>query len=253
MQLPRPKPRKLGTTPTRESIDMIAPETLATVPIWPTADLTDVRFIEMARRAGVPLHAPRAPLSTLGQDLDRRGWTWRLTQVDPIGGVGDSRGPQWLATVVRPFPPPFSGEFHARHFSPDQSVALTMAAIDASLFDHAAERERRPVHQIASPAFTRGGLGYAAILALEPPELSARYGLVFENGVDDLDYYRRAAIQLAGNRWVGFMSYVRGPDPGTPVFSDASFDTGAVARLLFAELDLWGNEILWSAVESAIR
>jgi hypothetical protein len=89
-----------------------------------------------------------------------------------------------------------------------------------------------------------------AVLAFEPEELALRYGLVFEEGCDELHYFKRAVIDLPeiGQAW--FLRYPAIDYPGTPIWVDAESDFDAARRSLLAALDLTPDAFNWVSPES---
>jgi hypothetical protein len=71
-----------------------------------------------------------------------------------------------------------------------------------------------------------------AVLALDPPMLAARHGLVFDEDVDDLDRYRFAAIELVNGTQAWLLKHEGDPNPGTVVRVDAGDDPDEARRLL---------------------
>ena len=73
---------------------------------------------------------------------------------------------------------------------------------------------------------------WLCILKAEPDEIAHRTGLRFTDGVDDLDYFREAALRLASGRPVLLCRYLHDHGPGTAVSIDAADDApGALAEL----------------------
>ena len=88
-----------------------------------------------------------------------------------------------------------------------------------------------------------------AVLPYDLPELSARYGLEYEEGVDDLDRYRLAAIELANGEQAWISKHDGDPNPGAVVHIDARSDAAIAQSMLLAELGLNGDDLLWSAIQ----
>ncbi len=97
------------------------------------------------------------------------------------------------------------------------------------------------------PSGRRWAIG---VLAFEPDELARRYGLVFEKGCDDLDYFERAVIDLTGLGQVWFLRYPHNDYPGTPVWVDAQSNFDAARRLVLDTLDLTPAAFNWVSPES---
>jgi hypothetical protein len=85
-----------------------------------------------------------------------------------------------------------------------------------------------------------------ALLGLEPEDLSDSLGIVFEEGHDNLDFYRLAAIQLNDGQQVWLMRHRGTPAQGTEVYADSHADPIAARRMLLEELALPESAITWS-------
>ena len=90
-----------------------------------------------------------------------------------------------------------------------------------------------------------------AVIPFSLPDLTLRYGLTFEEGADDLDRYRFAAIALGNGQQAWLWKYENDPNPGTVVYADARADVAEAQSLLVAILGIGRNELLWSAPEPA--
>jgi hypothetical protein len=88
------------------------------------------------------------------------------------------------------------------------------------------------------------------VLAFEPDELAQRYGLVFEEGWDELDYFKRAVIELPEVGQVWFLRYPTVDYPGTPIWVDAKSDFDAARWLVLAALALTPDAFNWVSPES---
>lgn len=86
-----------------------------------------------------------------------------------------------------------------------------------------------------------------AVLAAEPDELTARYGMTFEEGADDLDYSRLAALVLADGSQIWLMRHRGNPEPGTVVYADATADANEARRLLAHSLGMYERDFTWIA------
>lgn len=86
-----------------------------------------------------------------------------------------------------------------------------------------------------------------AALAAEPDALTARYRLTFEEGADDLGYYRLAAVALADGSQVWLMWHRGNPEPGTVVHADAHADAKGTLHLLTHTLGLHERDVVWIA------
>jgi hypothetical protein len=85
------------------------------------------------------------------------------------------------------------------------------------------------------------------MLFLEPDALAARYGFRFEEGYDELDYFERAAIELAEGTQAWLMRHRGNPVPGTIVFVDAAADPAGARALLQQALGLTEVDFRWVA------
>ncbi len=107
------------------------------------------------------------------------------------------------------------------------------------------------VQQVPPHEYSLSGDGRPiAMLALEPDELAARYGLAFEEGYDTLDYFERAAIALADGSQVWLMRHRGNPVAGTIIYADAAADPSRVRGLLAHALGLDEADFLWTAPSS---
>lgn len=90
-----------------------------------------------------------------------------------------------------------------------------------------------------------------AVLPYDLPQLSARYGLDYQEGIDDLDHYHVAAIELANAEQAWISRHDSDPNPGTVVHVDAESDVAEAQSLLLDALGLDRDELLWAAPEPA--
>jgi hypothetical protein len=86
-----------------------------------------------------------------------------------------------------------------------------------------------------------------AVLPYDVAELSELYGLTFEEGADDLDRYRLAAIELGNGQQACLTRYEGDPSPGTVVLVDSDADVADAQSLLAKALDLKRDAFLWLA------
>jgi hypothetical protein len=91
-----------------------------------------------------------------------------------------------------------------------------------------------------------------AVLPYDLPELSARYGLEYQEGIDDLDRYRLAAIELTDGEQAWLHKHDSDPNPGTVVYVDAASDVWEAQSLLLAALGLDRGALLWAAPVPAL-
>jgi hypothetical protein len=86
-----------------------------------------------------------------------------------------------------------------------------------------------------------------AVLAFEPSALAERYGLSFEEELDDLDQLRLAAIALPDGSQAWLYKHRSDPNPGTLVRVDSDADPATVSSLLRQTLELDDSDFLWVA------
>jgi hypothetical protein len=84
-----------------------------------------------------------------------------------------------------------------------------------------------------------------AVLDLGPDDLEQRFGLTFEEGFDDLDNYRLAALALDDGSQAWLLRHQGNPEPGTVIFADAAADAIATRRLVLGILDLDDRHVTW--------
>lgn len=103
------------------------------------------------------------------------------------------------------------------------------------------------VRQIPPHRWPSGDNRPIATLALDPAALTARYGPVFEDSWDNLDYVQRAAIELADGSQAWLMRHRGDPAPGTVVYVDAEVDFGRARAFVLQALDLTSAAFSWVA------
>ncbi len=86
-----------------------------------------------------------------------------------------------------------------------------------------------------------------AVLPFDVADLSARYGLTFEEGIDDLDRFRRAAIELDNDQQAWLTKYEGDRSPGIVVLVDSGNDVEEAQSLLGKALGLKRDAFLWLA------
>ena len=86
-----------------------------------------------------------------------------------------------------------------------------------------------------------------AVLALEPDELAARYGLTYDEAVDDLDRVQLAAIGLADGSQLWLSKHLEDPNPGMVVRIDVADDPVSARAQLLAALGLDERALLWTS------
>jgi hypothetical protein len=82
-------------------------------------------------------------------------------------------------------------------------------------------------------------------IRLEPDDLTARFGLNFADGYDQLDVIRFASAVLDGRAPVEFVRHRGAPVAGTEVLTDAAADVAASVALVADVLDLTDEDIIW--------
>lgn len=90
--------------------------------------------------------------------------------------------------------------------------------------------------------------GYGAIVGVletSPELLSARHGLSFFDGTDNLDDYRAAAIQLPSGRRVAMIRHAGAPPNAVEIHADAHDDPATVIDELLGALDLPRRKCTW--------
>lgn len=85
----------------------------------------------------------------------------------------------------------------------------------------------------------------AALFAITPEGLTARTGVPFWAGLDELDYFRAAAVELSSARRVLLIWHERSPVPGLALEIDFADDPAAARAEVMDALDLTPAEVLW--------
>lgn len=91
-----------------------------------------------------------------------------------------------------------------------------------------------------------------AVLPYDLPELSRRYGLTYEEGIDDLDRYKMAAIELAGGAQAWISKHERDPNPGAVIYVDTAADVDEALSLLADALGIDRDQFSWTAAVSML-
>ncbi len=94
-------------------------------------------------------------------------------------------------------------------------------------------------------AFPSGDSRPIAVLAGEPSTLARRYGLHFAEGLDDLDRFQFATIDLGDCCQAVLYKHFGDANPGTVVRIDANADVSSARRELTVRLALTDADILW--------
>lgn len=105
------------------------------------------------------------------------------------------------------------------------------------------------VRQVPPKPWPSGDSRPIAVLPFELPELTARYGLDYEDGVDDLDRFGLAAIELADGQQAWLYKHDGDPNPGIVVRVDARADPDEAKRLLLDALGLDCQDLWWAGPE----
>jgi len=98
--------------------------------------------------------------------------------------------------------------------------------------------------------FPSGDSRPLAVLAKEPDEIEARWGLRFSDGIDELDAFRFAVVDLPGSLRAALAKHDGDPNPGTVVRVDAAADPVEAKARLIAALGLGTGDVLWRAPET---
>jgi hypothetical protein len=85
----------------------------------------------------------------------------------------------------------------------------------------------------------------AAMVALSPGALSARYGLRFFEGTDNLDACDAAAIRLSSGRRLGLLRYHGSPVQGTELYADSKDDLLDAIREFLDAFELTVDDLAW--------
>jgi hypothetical protein len=103
------------------------------------------------------------------------------------------------------------------------------------------------VKQIVPFVWPEGEHRPIAMLELEPPELTRRYGLVWEEGIDQLDEYLQAAIELVDGSEVKLKQYPRVPEGGTGtiIYTLLEANWDRVRSLVLETLELPPSAYIW--------
>ena len=101
--------------------------------------------------------------------------------------------------------------------------------------------------------FPSGDYCNLAELAFSPEELTERYGLKFEDGADNLDAYKLAAIELPDHSQAWFIKYQGDDDGGTLVRVDAGADPTTTMALLEQVMGLHEADFPWINPDVRIR
>ena len=86
-----------------------------------------------------------------------------------------------------------------------------------------------------------------AVLPFDIPDLVERFGLAFQEGVDDLDHYQFAAIELGDGQQAWLTRYEGDPDPGIVVLVDSGSDVEHAQLLLAEALGMTRDAFPWAA------
>jgi hypothetical protein len=88
-----------------------------------------------------------------------------------------------------------------------------------------------------------------AVVQIEPSELQSRYGIVFSDGYDDLDYFAEAAVQLPSGQRLLLVRYRHHPSSGTEVRADANDDAQKARQELLRALNTDDSVFSWVSDE----
>lgn len=104
------------------------------------------------------------------------------------------------------------------------------------------------VHQVPPPS--RRSLGDSqslAILVHEPEMVAQRYGLVYDEGRDDMGIYRVAAVALGEDLEAWIFKHTLDANPGTCIYVGADTDLARALDLVLAALALTREDLAWVA------
>jgi hypothetical protein len=91
-----------------------------------------------------------------------------------------------------------------------------------------------------------------ALVSLEPEDFTARYGVEFVDGSDELDFTRSALIEFESGLVTGLLRYARSPEPGTEVHAPQSAsDPATQLQEFLAELGLDESDVRWVVSQPA--
>ena len=94
-------------------------------------------------------------------------------------------------------------------------------------------------------AFPSGDSRPIAVLADEPSTLARRFGLQFAEGLDDLDRFRYAVIDLGDDRQALLYKHFGDPNPGTVVRIDSEENPAIARQELTRTLSLASADVDW--------
>jgi hypothetical protein len=104
------------------------------------------------------------------------------------------------------------------------------------------------VHQVVPhQRWPSGDSRDLAEIRFAPDELATRFGLQFEEDLDDLDWFKLAALQLPDGSQVWLYKYRGDQFTGTAVRADAGADFAKTKEQLKQALDLSEDDLLWVA------
>lgn len=78
-----------------------------------------------------------------------------------------------------------------------------------------------------------------------PDELSERFGLEFQRGLDDLDAYSQVAVRLPSGRVVQLVCYDAYRDHGTILFVDQEDDGADARREFLLSMGMDEGDLAW--------
>ena len=104
--------------------------------------------------------------------------------------------------------------------------------------------------QAPALAFPSGDSRPIAVLVDEPSALSLRLGVSFADGLDDLDRFFYAIIELGGDRKAVLYKHFGDPNPGAAVRVDANTDPALARQEPTAKLSLSRADVPWWSPEA---
>jgi hypothetical protein len=105
------------------------------------------------------------------------------------------------------------------------------------------------------PLFSGKDSEDVALIKYSPKELSAKYGLVFERGVDDFDEYQLCAIELSSGLQAWLVRYKDYPTSDTTISMDYAVAHNGVAEVeavveeVKLLLNLTDKDISWCVLD----
>jgi hypothetical protein len=104
------------------------------------------------------------------------------------------------------------------------------------------------IEQLPASGWPTGQTQLLMLTHVRPEELAEKFGLVFEDDVDDLSYVKLAVVR--GSFGIaGLMARDPAPFEGVLVYVDRDVDLVSVRAAVMSELGLTGSDISWDATD----